>query len=73
MQNGHMDPMWKIRMKTLTKRMKKIEIAELIDEAIWKWYFEHGKEVPDWKKQKDPQWWIDYLKEFNGDQEKNDY
>ncbi len=52
-------------MEILTKRMKRIEIAEIIDEAIWKWYFENGKEVPNWKMQKDPQWWIDYLKELD--------
>lgn len=48
-------------MEMLTKRMRRIEIAEVIDEAIWRWYFEHGKEVPNWKMQKDPQWWTDYL------------
>lgn len=53
--------MWKIHMETLTKRMKRIEISEIIDEAIWKWYFENGKEVPKWKMKKDPQWWIEYL------------
>jgi hypothetical protein len=52
-------------MEILTKRVKKIEIAEVIDEAIWKWYFDRGKEVPDWKTQKDPQWWIDYLKDLD--------
>ena len=54
-------------MQTLMKRMKKIKISEQIDEAIWKWYFENGKEVPNWKSQKDPQWWIDYLIELNID------
>ena len=52
-------------METLMVRMKRIEIAEVIDESIWKWYFEHGKEVPNWKMQKDPQWWIDYLAELD--------
>lgn len=59
--NENTDPMWKIHMETLTKRMKRIEISEIIDEAIWKWYFENGKEVPKWKMKKDPQWWIEYL------------
>jgi general stress protein 26 len=45
----------------LTKRMKRIEVSEQIDDAICKWYFEQGKEVPNWKMQKDPQWWVDYL------------
>jgi len=52
-------------MKTLTQRMKMIEVAEVIDEAIWRWYFENGKEVPNWKYQKDPQWWTDYLEELD--------
>ena len=57
--------MWKTHMETLMMRMRRIEIAEVIDEAIWKWYFENGKEVPNWKMQKDPQWWIDYLAELD--------
>ena len=52
-------------METLMKRMRRIEISEAIDEAIWKWYFEHGKEVPNWKYEKDPQWWTDYLAELD--------
>ena len=48
-------------METLTKRMRQTEIAEKIDEALWNWYFERGMEVPNWKMQKDPQWWVDYL------------
>jgi hypothetical protein len=64
----NMDPMWKTHMEILMKRMRQTEIAEKIDEAIWKWYFEHGKEVPNWKQEKDPQWWIDYLRELDTDQ-----
>ena len=65
MQNDHTDPMWKIHMKTLTKRMKSIEISEKIDQALWEWYSERGLEVPNWKYEKNPQWWIDYLKELD--------
>ncbi len=61
MPNDHTDPMWKTRMQILMKRMKRVEVAEVIEKAIWEWYFERGLEVPDWKTQKDPQWWIDYL------------
>ena len=68
MPNDHTDHTWKMSMQTLMKRMKKIKISEQIDEAIWKWYFENGKEVPDWKSQKDPQWWIDYLKSLDTEQ-----
>jgi hypothetical protein len=64
MQNENTDPMWKTHMETLMKRMRQTEIAEIIDEAIWKWYFEQGKEVPNWKMKKDPDWWTDYLKEL---------
>jgi hypothetical protein len=66
--NENTDPMWKTHMETLMKRMRQTEIAEIIDEAIWKWYFEQGKEVPNWKMQKDPQWWIDYLRELDEQQ-----
>ena len=38
-----------------------MEIAQTIDEAINEWYSLHDKPVPQWKRQKDPQWWIDYL------------
>jgi hypothetical protein len=34
------DPTWKTHMETLMKRMRQTEIAEIIDEAILKWYFE---------------------------------
>jgi hypothetical protein len=66
--NENMDHTWKIHMETLTKRMRQTEIAEKIDESLWKWYFERGMEVPDWKQQKDPQWWTDYLKELDIEQ-----
>ena len=65
MQNENTDPTWRAHMETLMKRQRRIEIAEVIDEAIWRWYFEHGKEVPNWKYEKDPQWWIDYLKDLD--------
>jgi len=65
MPSDHTDPMWRTHMKTLTQRMKRIEIAEVLDEAIWRWYFENGKEVPNWKYQRDPQWWTDYLEELD--------
>ena len=56
-----MDPIWQTRMETLMKRKRNMEIAQTIDEALWKYYFEKGQEVPDWKRNKNPQWWIDYL------------
>ena len=38
-----------------------MEIAQTIDEALEEWYSERGLEVPDWKTQRNPQWWTDYL------------
>ena len=48
------------------RKKKIIEVKEIIDKALWEYYFEKGKEVPKWKKE-DPQWWIDYLKELGVD------
>ena len=50
-------------MLTLMRKKRSMEIAQIIDEALWKHYFGLGLPVPNWKKQ-DPQWWIDYLKEL---------
>ena len=44
-----------------------METAQIIDEVIWKYYFDKGQEVPQWKMKKDPQWWIDYLISLNID------
>jgi len=60
-----MDHTWKMRMLTLMKRKKMIEVSETIDKAIWEWYFDRGLDVPNWKYEKDPQWWIDYLEELD--------
>ena len=54
-------------METLMKKAKIIETKEIIEEAIWQWYFERGLEVPNWKMQQDPQWWTDYLKELDNE------
>jgi len=44
-----------------------MEIARIIDEALFRYYSDHGKDVPKWKQQKNPQWWIDYLNEMGYD------
>ena len=44
-----------------------MEIAQIIDNALEEYYSEQGLPVPNWKQRKDPQWWIDYLKELNID------
>ena len=56
-----------MHMQTLMKRKRQIEISEIIDRALWEWYSERGLEVPNWKMQKDPQWWIDYLEDLEND------
>lgn len=38
-----------------------MEIAQTIDNALYEWYSERGRDVPNWKR-KDPQWWTEYLK-----------
>ena len=60
------DLMWKTHMRTLMKRKKSMEIAQTIDKALEEYYSEKGLSVPEWKK-RNPQWWIDYLKELNID------
>jgi len=52
---------WATHTQTLTRRMKNMEISQIINDAILEWYSDQGQEVPQWKMQKDPQWWIDYL------------
>ena len=61
------DPTWKIRMQMLMKRKRSMEIVQIIDSAIYEYYSENNLPVPDWKLKKDPQWWIDYLKELETD------
>ena len=54
-------------MQMLMKKKRSMEIAQTIDDALLEWYSERGLEVPQWKRNNDPQWWIDYLKELNID------
>lgn len=61
MLNDHTDHIWKTHMQTLTQRMRMITTGEIVCKAISDWYFENGKPEPNWRVQKDPQWWIDYL------------
>jgi hypothetical protein len=64
-QPNPMDHTWNHHMKTLTKRKKQIEISETISKAISDWYIEHSIPEPNWKSQKDPSWWTDYLQELD--------
>ena len=54
-------------MLMLTKRKRNMEIAQIIDDALEEHYSELGLSVPNWKQQKNPQWWIDYIKELGLD------
>ena len=60
------DPSWKIRMQMLTKRKRNMEIAQTIDDALYEWYSEQGRPVPQWKKEK-YSWWREYLIELGLD------
>jgi len=43
------------------RRKRSMEIAQIIDKSLAEWYSERGLEVPKWKSNATPQWWIDYL------------
>jgi len=55
-----MDHMWSMHMRTLMKRKKNMEVAQIIDEVLFQYYSDKGTSVPKWKH-KDPDWWRDYL------------
>jgi hypothetical protein len=61
------DHSWTIHMQTLMKRKKNLEIAQIINEAINEYYSLRGLPVPDWKVKKNPDWWIEYLKNLGID------
>jgi hypothetical protein len=61
---NHTDPMWQTHMQILTKRMKNMEVKQIIDDALFEYYSERGMEVPNWRMRKNPQWWIDYLRDL---------
>ena len=55
---------WQMYMQTLTKRMRSMEVKQIIDEALEEYYTERGLEVPQWRMRKNPQWWVDYLRDL---------
>ena len=61
------DPIWRTYMLTLMRRKRSMEIAQTIDDALEEYYSERGLSVPNWKTNKNPQWWIDYLEELGLD------
>ena len=56
--------MWQMRMQTLMKRTRNMEVKQIIDDALWEYYSERGMEVPQWRRNKDPEWWINYLRDL---------
>ena len=62
------DPIWQMHMQMLMKRKKNMEIARIIDESLYKYYTKQlGLPVPNWKRQRNPDWWIQYLIELGID------
>ena len=41
-----------------------MEIAQTIDNALEEYYSEKGQPVPLWRMKKNPDWWIEYLREL---------
>ena len=44
-----------------------MEIAQIIDDTLFEYYSEQGKEVPQWRMKKSPNWWIEYLNDLGID------
>ena len=56
------DLTWKTRMQTLTKMKRSLQIAQIIDDALYEYYVvERGEDVPNWRYIKDQDWWLEYL------------
>jgi|TARA_B100001939_G_scaffold341732_1_gene351768 hypothetical protein len=66
------DPIWRMRMQMLMQKKRSMEIAQTIDDALFEYYSELGLPVPNWKREKDPKWWKDYLRSL-GLTEDNDF
>ena len=58
-----------MHMQMLTKRKRSMEIAQIIDDALEEHYSELGLPVPNWKRDKDPEWWTEYLNELGIDKD----
>ena len=65
---SHTDLMWQMHMQTLTKMKKSLQVAQIIDDALYQYYVvEQGKEVPNWRYIKDQDWWVEYLQSLGMD------
>ena len=49
------------------KRKRNMEISQTIDDALYEYYSEIGRPVPQWKKEK-LTWWREYLKSLGLDE-----
>lgn len=47
-------------------RKRVMETGEIISKAISDWYFESGIPEPKWRIKKDPDWWIEEKKKYEG-------
>ena len=55
-------------MRTLMKMKRSMEIAQIIDDVLYEYYtVERSLPVPNWKCKRNPDWWIEYLKELGVD------
>ena len=62
------DRMWKMHMQTLMKRKKNMEIGQIIDNVLYKYYtIDNGVPVPNWKPCRNPDWWKLYLTQLGID------
>ena len=45
-----------------------METAQTIDEALYQYYtVENNLPVPNWRQIRDPEWWVQYLKDMGLD------
>ena len=44
-----------------------MEIAQTIDEVLFRYYSDKGELVPKWRVRKDPDWWKEYLQSLEKD------
>ncbi len=55
-------------MQTLMKRKKNMEIEQIIDDVLYKYYtIDNGMPVPNWKPCRNPDWWKLYLTQLGID------
>ena len=67
-QENPTDPIWQMRMQTLMRRKRNMEIEQTIDDALYQYYtVENGKPVPNWRYMKDVDWWLEYLENLGID------